>query len=301
MRSAILNRILPLLLFALFLNTASVSARTVNDEAGRKIAVPNHPHRLVCLAPSITETVYALGRGDDIVGITDYTKFPPEAKQKQSVGGVIDPSLEKVVSLQPDLVLAIADLNNRDVTQAIERLGLPVFVLDPHGLHDIYRSIKDIGEASDAQREATALVTKLQAREEAVRQRVSGKSKPEVFFLLWPDPITTAGRGAFITELIEVAGGKSMTVDLPNEWPRISFESVLSRQPEYLLLIRGSDVTLDVLRREGNWVRLKAVKNGMVIYADERILFPSPSIFDALEDLANQFHPVDSQRPPIAR
>ena len=146
-----------------------------------KSRVPDRAHRLVCLAPSITDTVYALGRGDDIVGITDYTKYPPEAQKKPSVGGVINPSLEKLVSLKPDLILAIGDLNDTDLTRSIEQLGFPVFIVSPRGLHDIYRTIQDIGNAIDAKDAASALVTRLQARETAVRERVSGKSRPETF------------------------------------------------------------------------------------------------------------------------
>ena len=274
-----------------WLSLAAFADHIVRDEFGREVTVPDHPHRLVCLAPSITDMVYALGRGDDIVGITDYTKYPQEARHKPSVGGVINPSLEKLVSLKPDLVLAIGDLNNTDLIRAIERLGFPVFVVHPHGLHDIYESIQNIGKAIDAKGQASALIARLQAREAAVRQKVSGKTRPDVFFLLWPEPVMTAGRGAFITELIDIAGGKSVTADLPSEWPRLSFESLLARNPQYLLLVKGSDVTLESLRHQGNWAKLQAIRDGKVFYADDRIEFPSPMVFDALEDLANQFHP----------
>lgn len=276
----------------LLLSMCAFADRTVRDEFDRPIKVPDHPRRLVCLAPSITQTVFELGRGDDVVGVTDYTKYPPGAKQKPSVGGVINPSLERLVALKPDLVLAIEDLNNRDLTQRIEKLGLPVYVVHPQSLQDIYRSIHNIGMAIDAERAAEALVASLRGRELAVRARVAGQPRPNVFFLLWPDPVMSAGHGAFITELIEIAGAKSTTADLPNEWPRVSLETVLAQQPEYVLLVRGSEVTLDSLRRQGGWERLDAIKNGKVFYTDERIEYPSPLAIDALEDLAKQFHPT---------
>lgn len=284
------------LVIVFFLNVAAFANRIVHDEFGREVSVPDHPHRLICLAPSITETVYALGRGNDVVGITDYTKYPPQAQRKPSIGGVIDPSLEKLVSLKPDLVLAIGDLNNTDLTNVIQKLGLPVFIVNPHGFHDIYRAVLDLGKAINAEKEASALVARLQARETAVRQRVSGKSRPRMFFVLWPDPVITAGHGAFITDLIEAAGGESVTADIGNEWPRLSFETVLAEQPEYLLLVKGSGVTLDQLRHHGNWMRLDAVKDGKVFYTDDRIQFPSPISFDALEDLAKQLHPLETQK-----
>jgi iron complex transport system substrate-binding protein len=286
-----MNKLLRLLSILLVLSTATSASRVIRDELGRDIAVPDHPHRLICLAPSITDTVYALGRGADIVGITDYTKYPPEAKQKPSVGGVINPSLEKLVSLKPDLVLAIGDLNSSDLVRSIERLGIPVFVIYPHGVEGIYHSIGSIGIAINQEAQASALVARLQGREQAVRQRVAGKKAPTVLFLVWTDPIITAGRGAFITELIDIAGGKSVSDDLPNQWPRVSFEAIIARQPEYLLLVRGSPSSLETLRQQAAWRRLGAVKKGKVFYADDRIDFPSPLAFDALEDLAKQFHP----------
>lgn len=287
-----MKRAIQLVGFLIVLSMNALANRPVRDGLGREVSVPDHAQRLVCLAPNITDIVYELGRGGDIVGITDYTKYPPEARQKPSVGNVIDPSLEKLVALHPDLVLAIGDLNTAEVVRAIEHLRLAIFVIRPHGLHDIYTSIESIGKAIDAEPQAATLVAKLEAREVAVRQRVAGKPRPSVFFVLWAEPVMTAGHGAFVTEIIEAAGGTSVTANLPTEWPQISLESVLAQQPEYLVLVRGSDASLETLRHQGNWTKLAAVNNGKVFYADDRIELPSPRAFDALEDLANQFHPV---------
>lgn len=286
-----MKRAIQLTWVLLVLSATALANRLVRDELGRAVSVPDHARRFVCLAPNITDIVYELGRGDDIVGVTDYTKYPPEARQKPSVGNMIDPSLEKLVALHPDLVLAIGDLNTAEVVRAVEHLRLAIFVIRPHGLHDIYSSIESIGKAIDAERQAAALVLKLQARETAVRRRVAKKMRPSVFFVLWADPVMTAGHGAFITEIIEAAGGESVTANLPAEWPQISLESVVAQQPEYLLLVRGSDASLETLRHQGNWTKLAAVNNGRVFYVDDRIELPSPKALDALEDLANQFHP----------
>ncbi len=286
-----MSRLFRLFFVCLLLCAVASASRSIRDELGRDIVVPDHPHRLICLAPSITDTVYELGRGDDVVGITDYTKYPPEAKQKPSVGGVINPSIEALVALKPDLVLAIGDLNSSDLVRSIEHLGIPVFIVAPHGVEGIYHSIGSIGKAINQEAQASALIARLRAREQAVRERVAGKKAPSVLFLVWSDPIITAGRGAFITELISIAGGKSVSDDLPNEWPRLSFETIIARQPEYLLLTRGSPTSLQTLQQQGAWQRLEAVKKGKIFYADDRIDFPSPLAFDALEDLAKQFHP----------
>jgi iron complex transport system substrate-binding protein len=271
-------------------NLASAS-RTIRDELGREVTVPDHPHRVVCLAPSLTDTVYELGSGAEIAGITDYTKYPPEALHKPSVGGVINPSLEKLASLRPDLVLAIGDLNSSDLIRSIQQLGFPVFVIQPHGIEGIYRSIQSVGEAINQDQNAASLIARLQNRERAVRKRVAGKNAPSVFFLLWPDPIITAGRGAFITELIAIAGATSITRDLGTEWPRISLETLIARQPDYVLLVQDSAVTLEGLAKQSVWRNLKAIEKGRVLYIDDRINSPSPLAFDALEDLARQLHP----------
>jgi len=280
-----------LALAVVLLAAVASASRTVRDEFGRDMTVPDHPHRLICLAPSITDTVYALGAGAEIAGITDYTKYPPEAKQKPSVGGVINPSLETIAQLKPDLVLAIGGLNSLDLVKAIEHLGFTVFVIQPHGIAGIYNSIESIGRAINQSTKASELVIRLRERERSVRERVAGKARPTVFFLVWPDPITTAGRGAFVTELIEIAGGKSISDDLPYEWPQMSQEAVLARQPEYMVLARESNADLAQLRRQAWWKGLRAAQEGKVIYADDRIEYPSPIAFDALEDLARRLHP----------
>lgn len=267
------------------------AGRVLQDELQRTVTVPDHAHRLICLAPSITDVVYALGRGSDVVGITDFTQYPVEAKEKPSIGGVINPSLEKLVELKPDLVLAIAELNSSDLVRSIERLKIPVFVVHPQGVAGIHRSITSIGQAIDQQAEANALVARLREKEQKVRARVAGKKEPVVFLLIWADPIITAGRGAFITELIRMAGGVSVTEDLQSEWTRVSFETLVQRQPEYLLLVRGSPVTLESLRNTAGWNQLEAVRKGKVFYADDRINLPGPVAFEAMEDLARQFHP----------
>ena len=285
------NAAITCVLLLLIANTSAAATRILHDELGREVRVPDHPHRLVCLAPSITETVYELGFGANIVGITDYTRYPPEAAAKPSVGGVINPSLEKLASLQPDLVLAIGDLNSSDLVHSIEELGIPVFAIDPHGVEGIYRSILSIGKAINQTKRAAALVAELRARGEAVRKRVAGLRRPSVFFLLWADPIITAGHGAFITQLIEMAGGDSITKNLPGEWPRLNLETLVSMQPEYVLVVRDSGVNVKLLKEQPGWQSLQAIAKGRVLLLDDRINFPSPVALDALQDLAKQLHP----------
>jgi iron complex transport system substrate-binding protein len=282
------------LLCALLIYFAAVhpcGARTVIDELGRTVAIPDHPHRLICLAPSVVDDVYALGAGADVIAVTDYVKYPAEAKAKPSVGLPLSPSIETIVSLHPDLVLGLGEIGGSDTTKRLEQLGIAVFMVAPHSFEDIYRSIASIGRALNREESAKELIGRLRGREAAVRQRVSGKPVVSILMPLWYDPVVTIGKHAFITDLIEIAGGHSVTSDLPQEWPQVSLESLLERAPEGLLLDRGSHMSLEQIRGRPGWANMPAVKNNRVYYVDDRIELSSPVAFDALEDLARQFHP----------
>jgi ABC-type Fe3+-hydroxamate transport system substrate-binding protein len=266
-------------------------ARTVTDELGRVLVVPDHPHRLVCLMPSVVDDVYALGAGADVIAVTDFTKYPAEARSKPSVGSIESPSIETILSLHPDLVLESGEMSRPETVDALQRLGIPIFVVAPHGVEGIYKSITSLGRVLNREEAAKALVNSLRRREATVRSQVQGKPVVSVLMPVGYNPILTIGKRAFITDLIEIAGGHSITSDLSQEWPQVSLETVLARAPEALLLIRGSKMSIERFRGLPGWENLPAVKNNQVYYVDDRIDLPSPVAFDALEDLAKQFHP----------
>jgi ABC-type Fe3+-hydroxamate transport system substrate-binding protein len=275
----------------LCISLPACAARTLTDDLGRSVTVADHPHRLVCLMPSLVDDVYALGSGSDIIAVTDYTKYPPEAKAKPTVGLPLSPSIETIVSLHPDLVLASGDLNLRETVSKLEKLDIPVFAVTAHGIEGIYESIARVGQALNREQDAAREISSLREREAAVRQRVAGKPVINVLMTIWYDPIVTIGKSAYITDLIEVAGGHSVTSDIREEWPQVSLEAVLARAPEALLLVRGSKMSVEAVRDRPGWRTLAAVRNNRIYYVDDRIEIPSPVAFDALEDLAKQFHP----------
>jgi len=280
------------LAIACLLWTSSVYAsRMVTDEAGRHLTLPDHPHRIVCLVPSVTDAVFALGAGADVVAITDYTKYPAAALTRPSVGNPIQPSLEVLLSLHPDIVIGIQTSSPIEALLPIERLGIPVYLVNPRGLDGLLRSITDLGVALHREQAATALITSLQHRIDAVRTRTQGRPRPSVFMPIWYDPIMTIGKHAFITEIIAAAGGRSITDDLTPEWPQLSLEALVARAPQGLLLVRGSKTTFDVLKDKPGWSALPAIQQRRVFYTDDRIELASPVAIDALEDLSRQFHP----------
>jgi ABC-type Fe3+-hydroxamate transport system substrate-binding protein len=267
------------------------ASRTLTDEMGRTVVVPDHPHRVICLMPTVTDTAFALGAEDDVVAISDYTKYPAAALKKPSVGDLIKPSIEVILSLHPDLVIGMQPKGPMEITDQLERAGIPIFLVSPHGLAGILHSVGTIGMALNRAQQADVLVQSLQQRIDAVKTRTKNLPPPRVFMPIWYDPITTIGKSAFITEIIAAAGGRSVTDDLPTEWPQISMEVVLERAPDALLLVRGGKTTLKVLESRPGWNSMAAIEAHRAYYVDDRINFASPIAIDALEDLAKQFHP----------
>jgi ABC-type Fe3+-hydroxamate transport system substrate-binding protein len=271
--------------------TPAWASRTLTDEVGRKVTLPDHPHRVVCLVPSVTDTVFALGSGDDVVAVSDYTTYPPAATRKPSIGSLIKPSIETILSYHPDLVLGINIPGSEQTASQLAAVGIPVYLVNPKGLAGILQSVSSVGDALNRASEATALNASLTRRIAAVRDRSAGKPRPKVLLPIWYDPIITVGKHAFITEILETAGAQSVTDDLIPDWPQVSLESLVTRAPDALVLIRGGKITIDMLKNRPGWSSLPAIEQGRVYYVDSGIQEPSPEAINALEELAKEFHP----------
>jgi iron complex transport system substrate-binding protein len=285
---------------AAILTWAGVSAlaRQVTDQTGRRVNVPEHPQRVVSLAPSLTEIVYALGVGDRLVGDTDYCDYPPEARQKPHVGAMVNPSLERIVALKPDLVLGSADANRRETADQLERLGIPLYGLAAHTLEDTLRSMGELGRVLGREAEAEALLARLRARIESVEKRMQGRPRSKVLFVVWYRPLITAGSQTFIADVIRRAGGVSISDDLRGEWPHLSLEEVLRRDPDIILLPKTETFSpgLDEFQHLPGWKELRAVKSRQMYFVPETIMRPCPRLVDALEDVADILHsPTPSQ------
>lgn len=278
-----------LLLFSSALT--ALASRRLTDELGRTVTVPDHPHRIICLAPSVVDDIYELGAGADVVAVSDFTKFPAEAMQKPSVGTPLTPSLEKILSLHPDLVLGVGEINQMDRLRPLEQYGIPVFMVHPHTLHGIYLSLENLGKAIHREDSARSLIEKLKSREQQIRAKTAGKPQIRIFMPIWYDPVITIGKDDYITQMIELAGAKSVTDDIGLPWPHISLEAVIVRKPDALLLVRSGKMSVKQLASLPGWNTMHAVQAGNVFWVDDRIDLPSPIAFDALEDLARQFHP----------
>lgn len=283
-----------LTLILLWLAVATIpcnASHHVTDEARRTVTVPDHPHRIICLVPSITDAVFALGAADDVVAVSDYVEYPVEAKKKPSVGSISNPSMETILSLHPDLILGMPHQNKQSILDQLQRFGIPLYIVDPHGIAGILHSEISLGQAIGREPQAAALVLKLRQRIDAVRTSVKGKPVVNVFMPVSYDPVITIGKGSFLTDIIGAAGGHSITSDIDQEWPHISMEAVVARAPQALLMMRGGMISPDTLTTRPGWDKLLAVRTGRVYFVDKRVNFPSPVAIDALEDLAKQLHP----------
>ena len=287
-----------LIIFMLIWFVANLSclalAREVKDEIGRSITIKKTPQRIVSLAPGITEILYALNLGDNIVGVTSFCDWPTQAKQKPQVGGFINPSIEKIVALQPDLVIATADGNRRDTVQQLERVGLAVYVTNPADIRGILSGIEHIGEITSAERNARVLVQGLQKRLKLVRRQTQGRTKPRIFFQIGLDPVITAGRDTLINELIGLAGGINIAGAQTTRYPRYSAEGIMAGSPD-IVLFAPMATDKEFAAVKNFWRKFKempAVKNND-IYPIETDLISraSPRIIDAVEKMAEIFHP----------
>ena len=272
---------------SIWLSTAALAA-TVKDQTGRLVNVPENPRRLVSLAPNITEIVYALGLGDELVGDTDNCDFPPQAKAKPHVGTMVNPSLERIVALKPDLALGTPEANRRETADQLERLGIPLYGVTASTLEGTLASIEDLGEILGRAAQAKSLVAQMQSRIDRVEKQIEGRPKPKVLFVVWYRPLITVGPHTFIADVIRAAGGIPVGENLHGEWPRLSLEELLPLDPKVILFPKTesfSPSTQEFQTLPG-WKNLQAVKEGRMFFVSETIMRPGPRLVDALEELA---------------
>jgi iron complex transport system substrate-binding protein len=266
----------------------------VTDETGRSINITEAPQRIVSLAPGITETLYALGLDHQIAGVTTFCNWPAAAVKKTRIGGFTNPSIEKIVSLKPDLIIATADGNRKDTVEQLERLKLPVYVTNPSDTKGVLNSILHIGIITNREKEAGNMVAKFQKRLNNIADQVHHKRKPRVFFQIGLEPIITAGRGTLINEVIERAGGVNVAgLDIAN-YPRYSAEGIIGAAPEIIIfapMVNDKEFT-GVKRFWHKFRELPAVKNNKIYPMNADLINrASPRIVDAIEKMAFILHP----------
>jgi iron complex transport system substrate-binding protein len=264
---------------------------TVTDDAGRQITFAQPPQRIVSIAPSNTEILFALGLADRVVAVDSYSNFPPEATQKLQVGDYLEPDLERVAAADPDLILA-AEVHLGTVIPELETLGLPVVVVEPANLDEVFASMLQVGAIAGESAHAAGLVCALRARADAVAAAVAGAPRPRVFFELGPD-LYSVGPGNFVADVIARAGGDNIAADAAEMWPQLSAEAIVSADPEVILLAdEVAGVTPEQVAARPGWQGIAAVEQGRIVPIDPDLVSrPGPRVVDGLEAAAAALHP----------
>ena len=285
--------LLACLLWSLLAAT-SARAGTIADMLGRPVTVSDGKLRVVSLAPSLTEIVFALGRGDWLVGVTDFCDYPPEAQTKPKIGGSMTPDMERVVRLRPDLVLATAEGNPSDLLAQLTRLHIPVFAVKPEGYAGILASVDAVGRALQVETAATTLVRDIQRRMADIGRAVASRPRPRVLYLVWTDPLIAAGPVTYIHDLIEMAGGQNVVRGRSVPYPRLGWEEVVRAAPEVILVASHRDGSDRPAIGDGwkQWQSVPAVRSGRVLTVPgDTIHRPGPRVVEGVEKLARAIHP----------
>jgi len=290
-----------LLSIALVLTACGCDEQTptqyVFDDLGRLVAINGTPQRIVSLAPSNTEILFALGLGEKVVGVTDLCDYPPEALEKEKVGGYDTPDVEKIVVLNPDLIL-VAYGTTMDVINNLVGLGLTVFGIKTTDLDDVLNDIRTIGEITDKEVEAQALTSEMAVGIQAVTNQTEElEQRPKVFYIVWggeDSALWTAGSGTFIHELIEKGGGVNICQNITG-YTTISIEEVVARNPEVIIT---SELSYDWAKNATELASTNASQTDRIFTCDDDLVQrPGPRLVDGLEWFAYFIHPEIFEEP----
>ncbi len=273
-------------------DAAGGAAVSATDDLGRTVTLERPATRIVALVPSVTETVVALGAGDRLVARTDYDTSP-EVAHLPSVGGGLDPSIEALLSLRPDLVVAWAQDRTPELRERLGGFGIPVFAVSTQDTADVFANIERMGALIGEDPEARALSARIRGELEEVRRSVEGREAPRVFYAVGTEPPMTAGPETFVIQLLELAGGRTIFPEVGSHWPVVSLEAIVRRQPEVIVLPVGdhSDRRARHLAGRPGWREMEAVRAGRVVEVPVDLMNrPGPHIAEAARQLRNALH-----------
>jgi iron complex transport system substrate-binding protein len=273
-------------------NQVEFEGVTITDDLGREVTIEEEPMKIVSLAPSNTEILFALGLGDKVFGVTEYCDYPDEALDKEKVGGYSDADIEKIVAINPDLILA-EDMHKTEVIPALEDLGFTVIALVPNKLQEVMDSIMLIGQLTGTEAAASQIVDDMSQRIAAITERtnqLTEEEKTKVLYVIWYEPISSVGTNTPIHELIEKAGGINIAQVAGEGWPTLTLEEIVSINPQVIIV--NDDVSLQSILNESRLSEVDAVVNNRVYSINADLTNrPTARIVDGLELMAKMIHP----------
>jgi cobalamin transport system substrate-binding protein len=280
----------------------SPRGEVVRDGLGREVRIQGVPHRLVALAPNVTETIVALGFKDRLVGVSDFCILPPDARDVRRIGGLLTPDLEVIRSLHPDLLIGSTSGNDPGLDSQAKALGLPLYTLQARNVDEVLEGIEALAAVLGEPTRGRGVVARLRGRLADVERRTSGEPRPRVLFIIWGEPLVVPGAGAFLTDAIRRAGGESVTQDVAAAHPAYSVESAVALAPEIILTTSDNGALPEKLMVDPVWASVPAVKAGKVYLIGDAIVRPGPGVVDGIEEIAARLHPggedLDRSTPP---
>lgn len=267
---------------------------TATDALGTLVSLTKPPQRIVSLGPSATEMVYALGIFDRLVAATTADDYPPEVSKLEKVGGMDNPSLEKILSLQPDLVLAVFG-NPMTLVENLRKQGVPVFGLNPQTVPEVLIELRKLGDLTGSRPQADKLVAGIEVKIDSLRKKVATATAtlPTVYVETWPqEPFYTFGRGTFGDDLVTLAGGTNIAAAIEDAYPALATEYIFFEDPQTIVLLYPPQAGIGPKGREG-WSQVTAVTTGRILQAADPNVYlrPGPRIVQALDELARFLHP----------
>jgi len=264
----------------------------VRDEAGREVELPQRIDRIISLAPNLTEIVYAVGAGDQLVDDTEYCDYPAEAKKAAKIGDTMHPSVERIIALKPQIVLVSTASQLEAFTKQLDQQQIAVYVTNPQSLDDIFRSIQTLGDLFGHHDGSASIVADLRRRADAVEAATKQTKPVRVFYQLSGEPLYTIGRESYLTDLVRRAGGISATADVPGAFPRFSDEAALAAKPEAIVLPTGGSMgTANAKIAPPLKNSPAALNNRIYKINDDYLSRPGPRLIEGLEEMARALHP----------
>ena len=270
----------------------SIYPMDVEDQFGNTVTFEKKPESIVSLAPSHTEILFSLGLGDKIVGVTDFCDYPKEALDKEKIGSYTEINIEKIVELNPDLVVQYGP-GDEDITASIRDAGINILCYEPESIDAVIDVIEKLGKVTDTVEQAESIVGEMNAKKEEIVNKVKDSEKTKVFYEIWHDPLMAAGPGSFMDELINLSGGENIAADAEGEYPQFDIEQLIERDPQVYLAAQDSEEkTVESIKARPGFENISAVKNDRVYLLEPNIVSrPGPRIIEALEMVAKAIHP----------
>lgn len=288
------------------LNSPAFTAqnKVIKDDLGSSFRLSSPPQRIISLAPNITEILFALGLEEKIVGVTRYCDYPAGAFKKEKIGGLIDPNLEKIKALDPDLIIGFRG-NPLRILQRLKSLRLPIFVIEAgENLESLYLTIEKIGLVTQKEREADNLATSLRKRYEQIEASLEPVlHKPKVFLLLYGMGLWTCGKNSFLNDLLIKAKGVNVSGEIPKKWLHLNREQLIHQDPEVVIIMTKSQEEFykakEWLKKESHLDKIQAIQKEKIYFLDENLASRfGPRLLDALYQIALILHShLFAQRP----